>query len=262
MAVPLFEHAVEIAERIAGAKRVLVVLDYDGTLTALVNHPADAHLDPETRTALTAVSQRENTAVAILSGRALTDVSARVGIEGLIYGGNHGLEISGPGIGYVHEAPEGAEAALADLARQLTGRLCHFPGAWIENKRLTLTVHYRVTPREMEDEVHSCVHRLVQEQARFFALTSGHKVLEVRPKIDWNKGTASSWIRQHVYSDDALLICVGDDETDEDAFVTLADAITVKVARSTDTGAKYQLADPAAVTRFLFWLARIGIANP
>src|SRR5271166_3753400 len=98
MVVPLWERLPEIERQIAKAPHLLVLLDYDGTLTPLVDRPEIAVLDPRTRLAITTLAGRPITSVAILSGRALEDVKTLVGIDGLIYAGNHGLEIQGPGI--------------------------------------------------------------------------------------------------------------------------------------------------------------------
>ena len=88
-------------------------------------------------------------------------------------------------------------------------------------------------------------------------MSSGHQVLEIRPRVSWNKGTAVQWVIERLdESSHRLVFYFGDDRTDEDAFASLPDGVTVKVAsEATRTLARYQLTDPDAVEHFLSWLA-------
>src|SRR5690606_15157717 len=98
------EHLDEIAQWWSD-RPLAVFLDYDGTLTPIVPHPADAFLTPEMRRMIAALAERFP--VAVISGRDRPDVAARVGLGTLYYAGSHGLDIAGPSVS--HTAP-GAEA--------------------------------------------------------------------------------------------------------------------------------------------------------
>ena len=119
-------------------------------------------------------------------------MAGRVGLPELIYAGNHGLEIQGPGLDFV----EPTAAALIDRLHELTTRLEEslerFPGSLVESKRLTASVHYRNVAPELWDELRQMVQDVVANDADHFVLTSGNRVWEIRPRVDWHKGQASS----------------------------------------------------------------------
>ena len=83
----------------------------------------------------------------------------------------------------------------------------------------------------------------------------GRRVWEIRPRVSWHKGSAVNWVASHLEDPDhRLVFFIGDDRTDEDAFASLPEGVTIKVGRAASTQARYQLADPAAVELFLAWL--------
>jgi phage/conjugal plasmid C-4 type zinc finger TraR family protein len=87
----------------------------------------------------------------------------------------------------------------------------------------------------------------------------GHMVFEIRPRVNWNKGTAVGWIKDKLSRPDAQAINVGDDVTDEDAFGALPDGITIKVGEmkvgeTVETAARYHVKGPGEVRRFLDWI--------
>src|SRR5688500_16757169 len=115
-------HWETIAARIAQQPRLLLASDFDGTLAPLAPTPAEAVLPAETRTVLRRLHACPGVHLAINSGRALADVQMHVGIEGLFYVGNHGLELSGPGITlhnpHVSKAHGELERAMAFLMEE------------------------------------------------------------------------------------------------------------------------------------------------
>ena len=90
-----------------------------------------------------------------------------------------------------------------------------------------------------------------------FRPTLGHKVIEIRPRVDWHKGQALRWIQDQLGQREALVLYLGDDETDENAFYAMQDAITIKVGDPSDTSAHYHVEAPDNVRDFLFWLERV-----
>jgi trehalose-phosphatase len=241
--------ALERLAQFAG-RRLALFLDYDGTLTPIVERPEDAVLAPETREVLRRLVERHP--VAVVSGRDLEDVRARVGVEGIHYAGCHGFEIAGPRGSHVHAAAAAAAPQLAAAADLVAHDTRGIPGVQLERKRFTLAVHYRRVPEARVHDVHEAV---LRAQARHPALrmTEGKKVWELQPDVDWDKGRAVRWLIESLKLQDALPVYLGDDVTDEDAFRALAArgvGIAVQDAPR-PTAATLTLRDPDEVRDFL-----------
>jgi trehalose-phosphatase len=245
----------EIGRQIDGAPHRILFTGYDGVITPLVDRPDEAHLTPAVWECLAALAAREDWNVAILSGRALEDLRGRADVHGAVYAGNHGLEISGPGFHFVEPAADSRRGEVAALVADLSCRLRDVPGVLIENKGLTLSVHFRVVPEAAREDVRHAVEEVLARGKGNFDHTLGNLVYEIRPHVDWNKGTASRWIKERLERPDALSICLGDDQTDEDLFQAQRDGVTVKVGGSTVTRAHYHLENVTQVQAFLRWLA-------
>jgi trehalose 6-phosphate phosphatase len=245
----------EIARRIDRAGRILLALDFDGTLTPICARPGDVVLAETVRTVLAGLDRLPQVDVMIASGRSIADVRNRVGLPQLIFAGNHGLEISGEGFSFEEPTARAAAGPLQDLAGRAEERLAGVPGVLVEKKGLTASVHYRNAPSELWDQVAKVTRDVVASEADRFALSTGRRVWEIRPRVSWHKGSAVHWVLEHL--DDPghrLVFFIGDDRTDEDAFASLTDGVTVKVGEGASTQARYEVADPAGVELFLTWL--------
>lgn len=247
-------HALEALDAIAGqvarAHSLLIGLDFDGTLTPIAEHPDLPVLPPPLRPLLQALAAHERVQVAIVSGRALHDLQARVGIEGLIYAGNHGLEMVGPGVQYVHPDAVAAIDVLHQLANRLRQRLAAVSHALVEDKGLTLSIHYRQVDPAAIDAVGDAVREVVAGYAERVRLTRGSMVHEIRPRVAWHKGSALRWLRDRL-GGDVLPMVLGDDQTDEDAFRAFPEGVTVRVNAVVGTAARYLLADTHEVATYL-----------
>jgi trehalose-phosphatase len=250
----LFEHITEVEQPIVQAPHLLLCLDYDGTLTHFTATPLETHLSPQMERVLQSLSEHDGTTLAIISGRDRADLHDRVGIPGAVYGGNHGLEISGPGFVFVEPTAASHVGALQELSEQLTGKTQSIPGALVEFKGLTISVHYRQVATAQWDDLRHLVHGALASTTHPFVLTAGDKVFEIRPRVYWNKGSAVSWIKERLAKPDILTIYIGDDATDEDAFAALPDDITIKVGDAGETAAHFLLNGPWEVRKFLEWL--------
>lgn len=258
----LFDHLSDVASLVSAASRVFLFLDFDGTLAPIVEEPEAASMSAYTREQIVDLAQRERFRVAIVSGRALPDLRERVGLTGLIYAGNHGFEIYGPGMGFVEPAARKRVRALESLARVLEIRLRHTAGARVENKGLTASVHFRKAREGDRADIRRIVAKAVASGGDLFHVTEGLEVLEIRPRVKWNKGTAARWILASCASPDALPVYMGDDATDEDAFAALAAGITVRIGRTAETVAHYALEDQEGAGDFLAWLAELDDTLP
>lgn len=251
MTRPLAQSLQEIDSRLAVAARRLVLCDYDGTLVPLAERPELAPLPNATRTLLAALAAAPHTTVGVVSGRALDDVRSLVDLPELLYAGNHGLQIAGPGLHFVQPEAARWRPELTALAGQLERAIAPLAGAWVEDKGLTLAVHFRQVAEAQRPRVAEVVRAIVAGRWR---LGEGHCVYDVRPPVDWHKGAAALWIAERIGRAGLGVVYLGDDRTDEDAFAALASEITIQVGGDGPTAARYRAPSPAAATEFLQWL--------
>jgi trehalose-phosphatase len=178
-----------------------IFLDFDGVLAPIVARPEDAYPPEETRVELRRLAERYGL-VAVVSGRAGDDVAARVGVDGIVYVGSHGLELDRLAARWRQQIVDFASAAP-------------WPQSEIELKGLSVAFHFRSTTDEA-----ASVRALeeIAERAREDGLVArfGRKVLEVLPPVGSNKGTAVRHLLDGAGLSRALV--AGDDTTDLDAF--------------------------------------------
>ena len=223
------------------ARRVLLFLDFDGTLSPIVARPELVAMEERSRTALDALTRSRRAAIAVVSGRMLSDLRSRVGLP-VIYAGNHGLEIEGPDFAFLAPGVEKAIAAFRFIEPELSSRLRSIPGSLIENKRLTISVHFRMVEPARKQEVQRRVEEICQDHLDAVRLGGGKEIIEIQPIVDWNKGSAARWIRDRLGASEWPTVCAGDDLTDEDMFRELPDAISIKVGLG-PTSAGFRVAD-------------------
>src|SRR5437667_139011 len=208
------------------------------------------------RPALRRFAGRADVLVAVISGRSLDDIRRRVGVDGFVYAGNHGLEMATHGLVWTLPEAESTREAIAQICRRLRVRLERVTGVLVEDKGLTAIVHYRQTPQPQVEEVRMAV---LEEAARIpqLAVRPGRQVLEVWPGVAWDKGRAAGAILERAFgaswSGQVTVVYIGDDRTDEDAFMALREpAVTVKVGSPTyGTAARCAARDVDEVARFL-----------
>ncbi len=214
-----------VRARLFRAGRILLLFDYDGTLTPIAARPEDALMPDEARERLAALASHRRCIAGIVSGRSLADLAVLANIEGLIHAGNHGMEIRGPGLDFTHPQAIAAREILVRVQATLSNALAHVPGVLVEDKGLTLSVHYRATPGSLASGVDDIVAATSEPyvESRQLLLTRGKMVVEVRPAIAWDKGKAIEKIHRHSLQsgnpENGLFpVYFGDDRTDEDGF--------------------------------------------
>ncbi len=183
--------------------RTAILLDVDGTLAPIVARPELAVVPDETRELVRALVTRY-LVVACISGRAREDARRLVGVDGVRYIGNHGIEL--------HPEARSAAAEIAEFRRELGS-------VWpVEDKTFSLSLHYR----ESDDEpaAHAVLETVAaRARARGLDPRWGRKVLEIRPAHRADKGTAATAIIEEAHA--RLALYAGDDTTDLDAFEAL-----------------------------------------
>ncbi|XP_051124334.1 probable trehalose-phosphate phosphatase E [Andrographis paniculata] len=245
-------------------KQIVVFLDYDGTLSPIVDDPDRAFITSEMREAVRNVAKFFPTA--IVSGRCRAKVYSFVRLSELYYAGSHGMDIKGPARG--NRCRKGNQSLLCQPAREflpmideinkaLMERVGHIAGAKVENNKFCLSVHYRCVEEKQWGELAEQVKLVIKDYPRV-KLSQGRKVLEIRPVIEWDKGNALEFLLEslgYAESDNVLPVYIGDDRTDEDAFKVLRErgqGLGILVSKNPkETNASYSLQEPIEVMEFL-----------
>ena len=249
----LLEDWANISQRIQEAQNLFLFLDYDGTLTPIVSTPDLALCPSEVKATLVKLRDLPKVSLAIISGRSLEDIREKVGVPGIIYVGNHGLEIENPAGMHKKKLSANRQREYNNIVQTLKESLKEIPGILFEDKGPILTVHFRNAPPEYFPGITQVLEETLEKWKDRWNIAYGKMVFEIRPKVDFNKGKAVQEILRRSATPGILPIYLGDDQTDEDAFRILkGKGITVFVGDSRLTlGADYYLKDSSEVLEFL-----------
>jgi trehalose 6-phosphate phosphatase len=198
-------------------KKLVFFLDYDGTLTPIVSRPELAIMSEEMREVIRNLSKKFT--IAIVSGRARKTVEDFVKIDGIFYAGSHGFDIKGPEMSLIQPAAENAVSLISKIIEQLKKDIGHIEGVIIEDKKFSVGVHYRLVDESFIPSIKKIVEAKLDKYIEL-RLMSGKKVFEILPAFYWDKGKAMRWILEalDISFNDATIVYIGDDTTDEDAF--------------------------------------------
>ncbi|KAK9072141.1 hypothetical protein SSX86_008573 [Deinandra increscens subsp. villosa] len=258
-ALGMFEEIMSAAK----TKQVVIFLDYDGTLSPIVENPDQAYMDPEMRKAVKNVAKCFPTA--IVSGRCRAKVCNFVRLSELYYAGSHGMDIKGPSS---RKHQQGNQNVLCQPAKEFLPMMAEvykiliektkdIVGANVENNKFCLSIHYRCVKEQSWSDLAQKVKSVLKNYPKL-KLTQGRMVLEIRPTIKWDKGRAIEFLMEslgYTNSKDVLPIYIGDDRTDEDAFKVLRKQgqgfgiLVSKIPKETE--AVYSLQEPLEVMYFL-----------
>ncbi|MDG4549127.1 MAG: trehalose-phosphatase [Candidatus Contendobacter sp.] len=251
-----------ILERLLAAyqrdERLVLVFDYDGTLTPLVAHPRLAHLNPALRDVLARLATTPRVTVGVVSGRGLDDLIGMVGLEGLSYGGSTGLELELAGERRIPTEALESRALLDALRAASKIRLAAYPGAWVENKPFGFTVHYRQLAPNRIDPLRAEIADLLEPHAAGLHVLDGPLAIEVVPAIERDKGTALRAIVA-ACGEPATVLYAGDAANDALALAAAAErgGVALGIGPEPPAEAAYRLPDPAALTELLAALSEI-----
>jgi len=249
--------------RLAGTPLV-VMLDVDGTLAPIVPMYDQATVPLETQRAVAALLDNLGVYVALVSGRGAAVARRMVGVSSVWVAGNHGFELEGPsGEDLADPSVHSFRDIIATAVSRLRSGVSAIPGVVIEDKGITISVHWRLADPATAPVLREAVDQVAQSLD--LRVTEGKRIFEIRPPARIDKGTAVLALAERLTSgrDDASLVFAGDDVTDEDAIRALRAhyprAITVRILgeESAATDAEFVLRDTHAMREFLEELARV-----
>lgn len=207
--------------RLADTRHLLVALDFDGTLSPLIDEPMDARMLPESREALDALIAVPQTSVALVSGRSLGDlriIAEHRDDSPILLAGSHGAEHWVPG-GTAGDGPTASERALRDRLRAAAEELvADIPNAWIEPKSYGFAVPSRVVAEADRADLHARMDALMAREAPTWRRREGHHIVEYAFRAE-GKDAAVAWLRERTGA--SAVLFAGDDVTDEDALGAL-----------------------------------------
>lgn len=237
--------------------RIVFFLDYDGTLSPIVDNPDLATIPAATRTALATLAMRFP--IAIVTGRSKPKVMNMIQIDHLIYAASHGFDIHAPDGTISHRVAHDFIPVMKRALKDLQAVEHRFAGARVEDNLLSVSLHYRHVARDATSDVQCAVDAVAQRHG--LQRHDGKMVHELRPPHDWHKGKAVDFLLRalQLQGPDVVPIYIGDDVADETAFLAVRGrGISVVVADdsvSRATAADFRLNDPLEVGQFLMRFA-------
>ncbi len=247
----------EVCNRMCHAYRqgssLVLLFDYDGTLTPIVEHPNLAVLDRETKRLLADLAARPRVCVGVLSGRTLDELASLVQVPNVYLAGTGGVELDLRGLRVVHPHADRIAKTMSRLAGSLEATIADYQGAWIEKKRLGLTIHYRHLPDRLHGALHAVVTDVITESANDVRMLRGPMAMEITPAKGWNKGMATRLILADIGAANDILFYAGDGDNDYEAVEEVAamGGITVGIGLNAPTAASHRLPSHVALLSFL-----------
>lgn len=234
---------------------ILLMLDFDGTLAPIRPRPEMAKLPAGTLNLLKRLGKSPDIILAIISGRKLAELKKLAPVRGIYYAGCHGLEISGPGINFTHPRAGAAIPHLKALIEDLKKIKSKLPGTLIEDKGLSVAIHFRNVAGQHVAIINKQIADLKKKYPGLLC-QPGRKVYDFRPNVSWDKGRAVKLLLKKLYNKNPFPIYIGDDTTDDDAFRALRGiGLTILVENREKvrgrTAAVYRLASTSKVRTFL-----------
>lgn len=246
-----------LERKFAGANFLALFLDFDGTLSPIVERPELARLDPGIVKILGRLAKHSEVRIAIISGRSLADLKKKVLVKDLYLAGCHGLEVEGRGMHFVHPEADRKWQAVREMAKALRQALAGIPGVLVEEKELSVSAHYRLVPRSRVLGVREKIRRTVAEQRGAWKIVRAKQVMEVIPETGWTKGSCVTMLLTLFQAElpqgvSLLPLYIGDDLPDQDGFDSLKGrGVSIAVGESQELRADYRLKDVDEVRAFL-----------
>jgi trehalose-phosphatase len=243
---------------VARAERLLIALDFDGTLAPLEDEPMKARALPVASAAVAALAALPDTPVAFVSGRSLHDlreIAEHADDAQIFLAGSHGAEFWVPGEGALDTDDDVDAPALRDeLRNEMTSQVGDLEGVWVEPKTFGFGIHTRVASVEDAQTARDAADRLVAERAPHWRRRTGHNIVEYSFRHE-GKDSAIASLRERVGA--TAVLFAGDDVTDEDALASLGpDDLGIRVGAG-ETTAAVRVGSIQELARALGLLARM-----
>lgn len=249
----LFDNWDEVAGAVSSSAHALILLDYDGTTVPIEKTPELVRLDEGTRRLLGELAAIPRVTLGIISGRSIDDICSRVGLDGLIYVGNHGLEVLLPGRPAERLYDDKILRLIHGVFRELQEQLSDIAGVVLEEKGPIVAVHYRTADPVVGVMLLKIANGIVSENPGL-AVRQGKMVIEITPNMSFSKGAAVKRLLENAFgAERPVVVFAGDDLTDEDVFVILGEGdVSIYVGPQTSRfSAKYYVKDSTETRRFL-----------
>jgi len=252
IARPLAGNWDRIAAQIKSSRRVVVFLDFDGTLVKIAPRPDQVRLAQVTRRVLRRLARHPRVTIVVISGRRRAELLRYAGIPGIRYFGLYGWERSRHS-----PLPGSALTALRRVSSELSIHLSAFRGVWVEDKRFSLSVHFLGVSPRVERRARHKLHSLLLPFEQILHVIENLRDAEIVPRHISGKGAAVQEFLAKPALSGALAFYFGDDLSDESAFEALRSGVSVRVGSARPTRARYSIGSPTEVASAL---ARLELA--
>jgi trehalose-phosphatase len=251
-ALDLFQAWPAIARRLRAARRIALVLDFDGTLVPIAPRPEDVLLEDSTRQVLQRLARHRRIYLAFLSGRRRADLMRLLRVKGAHYFGLYGWERDGR-----FRVRQAEKQVLVALREELKETVSVLPGVLVEDKEFSVAAHYRNAKAQEVRKLRKIMEDAAERAGEDFHSTETQCVIEMLTHRVRGKGEAMTWLLGTLRKP-VLPIYVGNDEVDEEAFAAVGrSGISVHVGGFTATCARYRVASPRETTEFLLKIEEI-----
>jgi trehalose 6-phosphate phosphatase len=242
-AIPLLsERWPQVSKRIRKKRRVLVFLDFDGTLAAIAKRPDRVVVRPAMRRTLRQLARHKRATVAVISGRRRAELQRYLAIPKLHHLGLYGWERNGK-----EKIPASARVVLFRAHVLLLTELSGYPGVWIEPKRNSFSVHLMNAKPSAQRRARTAVRGMLRRFGNSLQLFENLRDMEVMPARLPDKGAAVRELLGRRNFRGALAFFFGDDLSDEPAFAAVRDGVSVLVGKPRKTRARFRLRNPQEV---------------
>lgn len=260
----LFHHLTALS-KFRNSEDLAIITDVDGTISEIAPTPEEAEVSDSMNKLLTALNKKFKL-VGVISGRSLSNVKDMVGVDGILYVGNHGLEYLKNGEKFIETEAEKYCQKMEELYKEIEKHhISKLEGLILENKKIGLCIHYRQCPssEEAREKIRLALKEILNSDE--LKISSGRKIIEIKPPLIQDKGTILEKIAQEYNL--KQIIYLGDDVTDYDAFTKLEElekkknietasilVLSKEIPIYVKNSAKYYLNSVQEVQRFFEWL--------
>lgn len=246
MAPRLVADWARVAAQIKSSRRVVVFLDFDGTLVNIAPRPDQVRLAPATRRVLRRLARHPRVTLVVISGRRRSELLRYIGLPSIRYFGLYGWERSSHS-----PLPSSTLIALRSARAQLSTHLSSIPGLWMEDKHFSLSVHFLDVSPPAQRRARRKLRSLLLPFQEILSVIENFRDAEIVPRYILGKGIAVQRFLAKPARSPVLPFYFGDDLSDEPAFEAVGKGISICVGAARPTRARYSIRGPAAVAALL-----------